>query len=253
MTEPPAVYLERVSARYGSLLALQDATASAPAGSFVCLVGLNGAGKSTLLKAVVGIVTVSGRVAVAGLEGSGRRRLLAYVPQREDINWTFPASVLDVVLMGRQASLRRIGWTAATDREAALGGLEQVGLAELRERSIGELSGGQQQRVMLARALFSQAPVLLLDEPLSGVDPASQDGVLRLLHAFCSRGGTVLMATHDVVGSARMADRVWGVNGTVVADLPADRLLRRDTLELIYGEHLLVLPDGGLALGDQAR
>jgi len=253
LSEPAAVYLESVSARYGSLLALRDATASAPAGRFVCLVGLNGAGKSTLLKAVVGTVSVTGRIAVAGVEGPERRRLLAYVPQREDINWAFPASVLDVVLMGRQASLRRIGWTAAPDREAALGGLEEVGLAELRERSIGELSGGQQQRVMLARALFSPARLLLLDEPLSGVDPASQDSVMRLLHTFCSRGGTVLMATHDVVGSARVADRVWGVHGTVVADVPADQLLRRDTLELIYGEHLLVLPDGGLALGDQAR
>ncbi|MDQ6899654.1 MAG: metal ABC transporter ATP-binding protein [Candidatus Dormibacteraeota bacterium] len=253
MTEPAAVSLKSVSARYGSLLALRDATASAPAGSFVCLVGLNGAGKSTLLKAVVGTVAVSGRVAVAGVEGPGRRRLLAYVPQREDINWAFPARVLDVVLMGRQISLRRIGWTAASDREAALGALDQVGLPELRERPIGELSGGQQQRVVLARALFSQAQLLLLDEPLSGVDPASQDGIMRLLRTFCRGGGTVLMATHDVVGSARVADRIWGVHGTVVADVPANRLLRRDTLELIYGEHLLVLPDGGVALGDQAR
>jgi len=247
------VSLHDVSARYGNRVALSGVTASAPAGSFVCLVGLNGAGKSTLLKAVVGTVAVSGRVCVAGVEGARRSRLLAFVPQREDVNWDFPVSVLDVVLMGRPASLRRIGWTAQSERAAALAALTQVGLPELGGRSIGELSGGQQQRVVLARALFSQARVLLLDEPLSGVDPASQDSVLHLLRAFCSQGGTVLMATHDVVGSARVADRIWGVNGSVVADVPAGLLLRRDTLERIYGEHLLVLPGGGVALGDQAR
>ncbi len=131
--------------------------------------------------------------------------------------------------------------------------LHNVDMAGLRSRAIGELSGGQQQRVILARALYSQAPVMLLDEPLSGVDPATRELVLDLLRRRCEEGATVLMATHDVLGSSQIADRVWGISGTVVADVPAYRLLDEDVLRRIYGEHLLVLPSGRIAVGDEAR
>jgi ABC-type Mn2+/Zn2+ transport system ATPase subunit len=249
----PALVVREVSVRYGSRLALASASASVEAGNLVCLVGLNGAGKSTLLKAIVGTVRASGEVSVLGVRDARRRSLLAYVPQREDVSWGFPISVLEVVLMGRLSTLRRLGPDSPADRAAALEALDKVGLADLRKRPIGELSGGQQQRVVIARALFSQAPVVLLDEPLAGVDPGTTQVVLKLLRDLCAAGGTVLMATHDVAGSARVADRVWGINGTVVADVAASRLHDEDVLRSIYGDNLLVLSRGQLAIGDQAR
>jgi ABC-type Mn2+/Zn2+ transport system ATPase subunit len=223
-------------------------------GSLVCLVGLNGSGKSTLLRAVVGMVPSTGHVSVLGADTpGGRRRLLAYLPQREDINFGFPITVLDVVLMGRASSLKRLGWSSRGDRAAALQALDQVDVAALGSRSIGELSGGQQQRVILARALYSGAAVMLLDEPLTGVDPSTRRLVLDLLRDLCRRGTTVLMATHDIQEAAGIADRIWGLNGTVVADVPASRLMDEELLLRIYGERLLVLSGGRFAVGDQAH
>jgi ABC-type Mn2+/Zn2+ transport system ATPase subunit len=247
------VRIDGLTVRYGAHVALADVHAEAPPGSFVCLVGLNGSGKSTLLKAIVGVLPATGSVSVLGRQDGSRRRLVAYVPQREDLNWGFPISVLEVVLMGRASAVRRIGLSSAEDRAAAMEALQELDLTGLRAHAIGELSGGQQQRVILARALYSEAPVMLLDEPLSGVDPASRELILDLLRRRCEAGATVLMATHDVLGSSQIADRVWGLDGTVVADIPATRLLDEDILRRIYGEHLLVLPGGRIAVGDEAR
>jgi ABC-type Mn2+/Zn2+ transport system ATPase subunit len=248
-----AVELKGLSVRFGARYGLRDATASASPGQLVCLVGLNGSGKSTLLRAVVGMVPSTGQVTVLGQADAGRRGSIAYLPQREDVNWNFPVSVLEVVMMGRASSLKRVGWSSRGDRTAALAALDQVELTDLRTRSLGELSGGQQQRVLLARALYSQAPVMLLDEPLTGVDPATRDEILDLLRHLCQQGTTVLMATHDVLDAARIADRVWGLNGTVVADLPGSRLLDEQILRRIYGERLMVLAGGRFAVGDQAK
>jgi ABC-type Mn2+/Zn2+ transport system ATPase subunit len=249
-----AVDIRGLTVRYGAHLGLRDATARAAAGSLVALVGLNGSGKSTLLRAVAGMVPFTGHVSVLGAEAPGqRRRLLAYLPQREDINFGFPITVLDVVLMGRASSLKRMGWTSRGDRAAALQALDQVDAAALRSRPIGELSGGQQQRVILARALYSGAPVLLLDEPLTGVDPSTRQLVLDLLRDLCRRGATVLLATHDLLEATSVADRIWGLNRTVVADVPAGRLMDEEVLLRIYGERLLVLSGGRFAVGDQAH
>jgi ABC-type Mn2+/Zn2+ transport system ATPase subunit len=233
-------------------VALSDAHAEAPQGSFVCLVGLNGSGKSTLLKAIVGILPSTGTVEVLGSSDRNRRRLVAYVPQREDLNWGFPISVLEVVLLGRPSAVRQIGMSSAGDKADAIAALESVHMRDLRSRPIGALSGGQQQRVILARALHAKAPVMLLDEPLTGVDPGTRELILELLRLRCQEGATVLMATHDVLGSSQIADRIWGINATVVADIPAQRLLDEDVLRRIYGERLLVLPNGRLAVGDDA-
>jgi manganese/zinc/iron transport system ATP- binding protein len=248
-----AVELRGLTVRYGAHLGLREATAIARPGALVSLVGLNGSGKSTLLRAVVGMVPSTGHVSVMGRSDADRRRLIAYLPQREDINWNFPITALEVVLMGRAGSLTRLGRTSRGDRIAAVRALEQVDLAALRSQPIGALSGGQQQRVILARALYSQAPVMLLDEPLTGVDPTTREIVLDLLQELGRRGTTILLATHDVHEAASTGDRVWGLNGTVVADVPAARLLDEEVLREIYGERLLVLPGGRLAVGDQAH
>ena len=250
---PPAVSFRNLSVRYGSVAALVDASATAVAGTLVCLVGLNGSGKSTLLKALVGTVPASGEVSIMGTSGPARRRQIAYVPQREAVEWDFPISVLEVVMLGRRTHLARIGWARSSDRVDAMGALERLGLGDMSNRSIAALSGGQQQRVMLARAIHSAAPVMLLDEPLNGVDPGTRRLVLELLREHCTAGGTVLMATHDVVDSAEIADRIWGINRSVVADLEPHELLEEPALRKIYGDSLLVLGGGRLALGDQTR
>jgi ABC-type Mn2+/Zn2+ transport system ATPase subunit len=248
-----AVHVRRVTVRYGGVLALDSASASAPRGRLIGIVGLNGAGKSTLLKAIAGTVPATGAIAVLGRSDRSRCRHLAYVAQREEVNWRFPVSALQVVLMGRAKALRRIGPDRRSDRERAEEALHRLGMGGLRHRTIGELSGGQQQRVMLARALFNaDAQVLLLDEPFSGIDPATRELTLQLMREECDRQCTVLMATHDVAEAARVADRVWGLNRRVVFG-PAARLLDEEVLSLIYGERLLVLPGGKLAIGDQVR
>ena len=244
--------LEDVSVHYGDTAALSGTTAAAPPGSLVCLIGLNGSGKTSILKAIAGSVAFDGHIRVNGVEGPERRRHLAYVPQREAVEWGFPISVLDVVMLGRTEHLRRVGPSSPATRSLALAALGALGMEELAWRSIGELSGGQQQRVMLARALCSSAPVLLLDEPMNGVDPTTREVVAGLLRRHCAAGGTVLMATHDVAGSAALATVIWGVNRTVVAEVAPGRLLELDVLRAIYGDTLLVLPGGRVALGDQS-
>jgi ABC-type Mn2+/Zn2+ transport system ATPase subunit len=248
-----ALVLSEVSAGYREVVALRDATARAEPGSLIALVGPNGSGKSTLLKTIVGSVAVlSGRIAIGDVEAVGtRRKLVAYVAQHENIEWAFPITVAEVVELGQLGRAPWRPWRGPGVRERAIAALEAVGMAHLRGRSIGALSGGQQQRVILARALVQDAPLFLLDEPLAGVDPESAQTILRLLRRLAEEGHTILMATHDVQEAAQVADRVWGIGGTIVADVPAPDLLRPDVMKLIYGEHLVVLAGGSVALGDQ--
>jgi ABC-type Mn2+/Zn2+ transport system ATPase subunit len=245
--------LSKVTARYGAVTALRDLTARAEPGTFIALVGPNGAGKSTILKSIVGTVeVVSGRIAIGDAESrSARRRMVAYVSQHETIEWDFPITATEVVELGQLGHQPWVPWRARGVRERASRALEAVGVTDLRRRSIGALSGGQQQRVILARALVQDAPIFLLDEPLSGVDPTSAQTILALLRRLVDEGHMVLMATHDVQQAALVADRVWGISGTVVADVPAPELLNPAVMKRIYGDHLVVLEGGAVALGDQ--
>jgi ABC-type Mn2+/Zn2+ transport system ATPase subunit len=248
----PAVDLNNVTVHYGDFCALQGANASAPRASFTCLVGANGSGKTTLLKAILGTVTASGQIHVLGDDDHRRRRReVGYVPQRSAANWRrFPVSVLDAVLMGKRETVRAVGWTWRRNREAALHALDQVGMAGDRDQVVGRLSGGKQQRVALARVLFSGARVLLLDEPLAGVDPPTRKVVLDLLGTHCKEGGgAVLMATHDVNEAVAIADRVWGIRNDVVFEGLPGQLRDQNVLRAIYGERLVVLHDGQAALG----
>ena len=247
--------LDDVAAGYGDILAISGATATAVPGTVIALLGPNGAGKSTLLKAIVGAVALRrGRVTIGDAETvAERRHMVAYVAQHESIEWGFPISVQEMVELGQIGRAAWQPWRSRGVRDRALAALEAVEMADLRHRSIGALSGGQQQRVVMARALMHDAPLFLLDEPLSGVDPASAQLILDLLRRLASEGHTVLMATHDVDQAARSADRVWGVNGSLVADVPASELLLPDVMRQIYGDHLVILQGGAVALGDQQR
>jgi manganese/zinc/iron transport system ATP- binding protein len=234
--------LEHLTVTYGRRVALQDVSATIRRGTFVGVIGPNGAGKSTLLKAMLGIVPAhSGSVRIFGKTIDEGREHVAYVPQREAVHWDFPVSVLDVVTMGRY---RRRGWfrlPEKSDREAARRALDEVGMLQRWDEQIGQLSGGQQQRVFLARALAQDAEILLLDEPLNGVDARTQEMVLEIIGRLTAAGRTVVMATHDLKTAADACDCLACVNHNLIAYGPAGDTFTEDILERTYGGSVLVV------------
>jgi ABC-type Mn2+/Zn2+ transport system ATPase subunit len=232
-----ALRVEGLSAGYGGPPVLRDVSFAAEPGQTVCVLGPNGGGKTTLFRVLLGeLVPESGRV-----EGPGRP---AYVAQTERTRLDFPVSALDVALMG---SLARGRWwlpPRGAERAAAAAALERVGLADRGGTRFGELSGGQRQRALLARALVQDARLLLLDEPLSGVDPASAALIAGVFQELRAEHRTLLVSSHDVE-SARTFDRVLCLHGRQVAFGPPAEVLDRRTLEATYGSEMIVLEEGG--------
>ncbi|MYH41669.1 MAG: metal ABC transporter ATP-binding protein [Chloroflexi bacterium] len=232
----PAISLEAVVVEHDGLQALEDVTFAVPSGTLMGVVGPNGAGKSTLFDAIAGVHPIaSGQVT---LSGAGRRReALAYVPQRDSINWRFPATALDVVMMGL---IRRIPWyrrPGRQHRDVARSCLERVRLWDRRGALMTELSSGQRQRVFIARALAQDARILLLDEAFSGVDVAAQEGIVRVLQSLRDEGRIVLLATHDLTNLAQRFDQVLCINRHVCACGPPAEAFTPDVLEELYGSH----------------
>lgn len=214
-------------------------------GAKVALVGPNGAGKTTLLQAIVGLLPLQGGDrTVFGQPIRRARRRVAYVPQREAVDWHFPVTVRDVVLMGRYAAAPLRRRPSAADRAIAAAALDQVGLAAYAGRQIGTLSGGQQQRVFIARALAQQADALLLDEPFAGIDAASQETIFGLLAGLRDAGQTVLLSTHDLMSVRAHCDYLLCLNRRVIAFGPARATFRLDVLEQTYGGRLFHLHEG---------
>ncbi|MBW7905242.1 MAG: ABC transporter ATP-binding protein [Phycisphaerae bacterium] len=231
---------------------LWDVDYDAPEGSLVGIVGPNGAGKSTLLKAVLDLVPkASGRVMFYGQPYRRQRALVGYVPQRESIDWDFPVSALDVVLMGRYG---RIGWfrpVTRAHRLAALDALARVGLADLARRQISQLSGGQQQRVFLARALAQEARVYLMDEPLASVDATTERTIIAILRELRDEGRTVLVVHHDLQTVPEYFDHVLLLNTRVVAHGPTARTFTAENLRKTYGGRLTLLEEAAHALAQR--
>lgn len=248
----PSIALDHVSVRYDGIPALEDVSLVIPRGNQVAVVGPNGAGKSTLFNVIAGLIKPqSGAVQVYG-SGPQGHICVGYVPQRNRIDWRFPVSVADVVMMGRIGKIGLLRWPRRRDRAAVTDALAQVEMADYAGRQIGELSGGQQQRVFLARALAQEAEILLLDEPLAGLDVPSQEALQRVLARLRAGGITLLIATHDLHQAAEQYDRIVLLNHRIIADGPPATALTTDLLARAYGSqvHVLHTPSGDLVIAD---
>jgi len=237
------IELDGVSVTYRDYAALEGVSLNVRAGERVAVIGPNGAGKTTLFKAILGLLPLSaGRVRLFGSDVAQGRRRLGYVPQREAVNWDFPITVAEVVMMGRYG---RLGWLrrpTPADWAAVHEALAQVGMEALAGRQIGRLSSGQQQRVFIARALVQEADVLLLDEPFTGVDAMTQRTLFELIAHFRREGCTVLVATHDLNTVIGNFDRVLCLNRHAIAYGPPDEVFNARVLAETYGGQLVVLP-----------
>ncbi len=219
-------------------VALRDASFKLSGGSICALVGVNGSGKSTLFKAIMGLVTpAAGTVRVGGrpVREALKQNLVAYVPQAEEVDWSFPVSVWDVVMMGRYGYMNFMRMPRAEDRRIAEESLARVGMLEFRERQIGELSGGQRKRVFLARALAQRGRVILLDEPFTGVDVNTETAIIALLRELRTEGHIMLVSTHNLGSVPEFCDHVVLVNRTVIAAGPIAEVFTEDNLLRAFG------------------
>lgn len=235
-----ALEVTGLSAGYRETAALQDVSFSVPRGSLLAVVGPNGAGKSTLFKVILGLVAPwKGSVHVLGRPVREARGLVAYTPQVELVDWSFPVTVFDVVLMGSYSRLGLFRRPGKAEREAARRALEKVRLTDMAERQIGELSGGQQRRVLLARALASDPEVMLLDEPMTGLDATAQHDMIKLFHVLTAEGRTVIAATHDLSCVAAEFKLALLLNRRVVAFGPPREAMTQAMLNETFQRHML--------------
>jgi len=237
--------LRDVNVNYDGHVALERVSLSVSAGAQVAVVGPNGAGKSTLFKALAGLLPLrSGRI---DLDGGPQQLRLAYVPQREEIDWRFPVTSLDVVLMGRYGRLGWIRRAQAADKQAALASLERLGMRPLAGRPLAELSGGQQQRVFLARALAQEPNLLLLDEPFTGVDVSVRTSTLEVLDSLRAEGVTVLLSTHDLNLASERFQQVLLLNRKVIAFGAPDEVITAESVAQAFGVQALFV-DGAIII-----
>jgi manganese/zinc/iron transport system ATP- binding protein len=253
MPAETALAIRGLTVSYGETPALFSVDASFPAAALSAIVGPNGAGKSTLLKAVLGAVpVVSGEIAVFGRPLARARSRIAYVPQRASVDWDFPATVRDVVLMGLYRRVGLIGRFSAAHRATAEDCLARVGMAGFGGRQIGQLSGGQQQRVFLARALAQDAGLYLLDEPFAGVDAATERAIVGVLKDLRQAGRAIVAVHHDLATVPAYFDHVFLVNVRPVAEGPVGTTFTPENLHATYGGRLAATHLDELALAGGA-
>ena len=250
--DAPIVKASHVTVRYNGRVAIDDVSFQLAAGERVAVVGPNGAGKSTLFQVIAGVLNpTSGEVQVAG-HCPDSHICIAYVPQRGQVDWTFPVTVADVVMMGRAGKMGPLRRPGRKDRERVRQSLQVVDMTDLADRQIGELSGGQQQRMFIARALAQEAALMLMDEPLTGLDVPAQEDILHVLDELRLRQVTVMIATHDLSLAAERFDRVMLLNGRLLGIGRPDDIFTPERLHEAYSGHLHLVQteDGAIVLGD---
>jgi manganese/iron transport system ATP-binding protein len=236
--DKPLLELENISLRYESGPALKDISFTLTRGDGVAVVGPNGAGKTSLFQVIAGIQDPEeGVVAISGHEPGGHT-CIAYVPQRSQVDWTFPATVADVAMMGRINKMGPFLWPQPGDWEVVRESLEFVGLADLSQRQISELSGGEQQRMFIARALAQEAELMLLDEPLNGLDVPAQESILTILDMLQKQQVTYMISMHDLRLAAEQFQQVMLMNKRMLGFGPPEEVFTRDLLLEAYRGHL---------------
>ena len=249
---PHALDIRGLWTGYGKLPALKDITFQVDAGEVLGIIGPNGSGKTTLLKTILGLVRPwQGEVSVLGRPAEEQRRLMGYMPQVEQVDWDFPVTVGDVALMGRYARRSPFRRTTREDREAAGQAMQQTGMYELRDNLIGELSGGQRRRALLARALANLPQLLLMDEPMAGLDATAQHQLLDLLDDLRSGGATIVVSTHDLSCVSAYCSYAACLNRKLIAFGPPSQVLNEEVLSQTFGSHLLMVHLDGQAYAYQ--
>ncbi|MBW4677363.1 MAG: metal ABC transporter ATP-binding protein [Desmonostoc geniculatum HA4340-LM1] len=236
-----SIDVENVTVAYHGKVALHGATVQLKAGSICGLVGMNGSGKSTLFKTIMGFVKpTTGRVLISGLpiRMMQKNNLVAYVPQSEEVDWNFPVSVHDVVMMGRYGYMNILRIPSVKDKRVVRESLERVEMWSMRDRQIGELSGGQKKRAFFARALAQQGTVLLLDEPFAGVDITTEKTMIDLLLELREQGQTILISTHDLASITTFCNQVILINRTILAYGNTSEVFTEENLSRTFGGSL---------------
>lgn len=236
--------IQHLHVSYRGVKAVAELTMSVPAGQMTCIVGPNGSGKSTTIKAALGLVEPAhGKIRFFGQGVDKVRHRIAYVPQRSTTDWDFPINVFDTVLIGTYPKLRTFQRPGAVEREIARRALLRVHMQDFADRQIADLSGGQQQRVFIARALAQQADLLMLDEPLMGIDASSEANIIEILTELSNAGHTVVMVHHDLSNIANYFDHIIMINQHLIAQGPVDTALTAKNLTDTFGANLLGLTE----------
>lgn len=241
------ITIEGLSVSYDKKRVLTNIFLEIEAGSLVGVIGPNGAGKSTLFKSILGLVKLNaGNVHIFGQDIEKNRIRMAYVPQRDDVDWTFPATVMDIVLMGRYPHKGLFERLNKQDYEIAMEALRDLGIEEFKDRQIGALSGGQQQRVFIARALAQKADIFLLDEPFVGVDITTEEKIISILHELADQGKTLLVVHHDLSTVQKYFEQVLLLNQRLVAYGDVETTFVEDKIAMAYGAQLTILHKTGM-------
>lgn len=245
-----AVHVEDLTVSYAARPVLWDIDFDIPPGVMAAIVGPNGAGKSTLIKSILGLIRpTAGHVTILGRPYKDQRRRIGYVPQRSSVDWDFPTTAIDVVMMGLYGQLGWFRRPRAKDRAKAMDALARVGMEDFASRQISQLSGGQQQRVFLARALVQDADVYFLDEPMAGVDATTERAIVAILHALRDAGKTVIVVHHDLQTVRTYFDWMVILNIRVIAQGPVPEVYTAENLKRAYGGQVALL-DRDKVLGE---
>jgi manganese/zinc/iron transport system ATP- binding protein len=245
----PPIELHDVTVSYHKRPVLWNIDLEIPEGQLIGIIGPNGAGKTTLIKAIMGLMPLSsGWVKVMGKPVKQQRHLLGYVPQRESVDWDFPVTVYDVIMMGRYGSIGLFKRPSEKDHHIVQESLKKVGMEDFAKRQISQLSGGQQQRTFLARALAQESQIYIMDEPFAGVDATTEEAIVILLKELKNRGKTLLVVNHDLQTAKSYFDSILMLNMRIVAFGPTAQVMTPDLLRKTYGGRLAILEDTARAV-----